>query len=156
MSLSSKRQGDQDHPSLKGVRVLVVEDTWHVAKALKSALEKAGMDVSGPAATTAEAKRLMVEHMPLLAVVDVNLKGEMAGGLIHELHDQGVSVVVVSGYAVPPISADKAVAILQKPFSGSEEFCDISRGSISARLRQLRNRAVMATRPTDAKCQFRT
>ena len=78
------------------------------------------MDVSGPAATTAEARRLMVEQMPLVAVVDVNLKGEMAGGLIEELHDQGVSVVVVSGYAVPPISADKAVAILQKPFSGSE------------------------------------
>ena len=120
MSLSSKRQVDQDHPPLEGVRVLVVEDTWHVAKALKSALEQVGMDVSGPAATTAEARRLMVEHMPLLAVVDVNLKGEMAGGLIDELHDQGVSVVVVSGYAVPPISADKAAAFLQKPFSGSE------------------------------------
>jgi DNA-binding response OmpR family regulator len=105
---------------LEGVRVLVVEDTWHVAKALKSALEQVGMDVSGPAATTAEARRLMVEQMPLVAVVDVNLKGEMAGGLIEELHDQGVSVVVVSGYAVPPISADKAAAILQKPFSGSE------------------------------------
>ena len=42
------------------------------------------------------------------------------GGLIEELHDQGVSVVVVSGYAVPPVSADKVAAILQKPFSGSE------------------------------------
>jgi DNA-binding NtrC family response regulator len=101
MSLSSKRQGDQDHPSLEGVRVLVVEDTWHVAKALKSELEQVGMDVSGPAATTTEARRLVVEHMPLVAVVDVNLKGEMAGGLIDELHDQGISVVVVSGYAVP-------------------------------------------------------
>ena len=120
MSLSSKRQVDQDHPSLKGVRVLVVEDTWHVAKALKSALERLGMDVSGPAATTADARRLVVEQMPLVAVVDVNLKGEMAGGLIEELHDQGISVVVVSGYAVPPVSADKAAAILQKPFSGPE------------------------------------
>jgi DNA-binding response OmpR family regulator len=120
MSLSSKRQGDRDHPSLEGVRVLVVEDTWHVAKALKSALERLGMDVSGPAATTADARRLVVEQMPLVAVVDVNLKGEMAGGLIEELHDQGISVVVVSGYAVPPVSADKAAAILQKPFSGPE------------------------------------
>ena len=100
--------------------MLVVEDTWHVAKALKSALEQVGMDVSGPAATIGEARRLMVEHMPRVAVVDVNLKGEMAGGLIEQLHDKGVSVVVVSGYAVPPISADKTTAILQKPFSGSE------------------------------------
>ena len=75
--MSSKRHMDQDHPSLEGVRVLVVEDTWHVAKALKSALENVGMDVSGPAATTAQARRLMIEHMPRVAVVDVNLKGEM-------------------------------------------------------------------------------
>jgi response regulator RpfG family c-di-GMP phosphodiesterase len=95
MSLSNKRQMDQDHPSLERVRVLVVEDTWHVAKALKSALENVGMDVSGPAATTAQARRLMIEHMPRVAVVDVNLKGEMAGGLIKELHDRGVPVVVV-------------------------------------------------------------
>ncbi|HEV8714574.1 MAG TPA: response regulator [Candidatus Binatia bacterium] len=120
MSLNSKRHVDQDHSSLKGIRVLVVEDTWQVAKALKSALEQVGMDVSGPAATTAEARRLIAQHMPCVAVVDVNLKREMACSLIEELHDQGVSVVVVSGYAVPPVSADKAAAILQKPFSATE------------------------------------
>ena len=32
MSLSNKRLVDQDHSSLRGVRVLVVEDAWHVAK----------------------------------------------------------------------------------------------------------------------------
>ena len=134
MSLSNKRQMDQDHPSLERVRVLVVEDTWHVAKALKSALENVGMDVSGPAATTAQARRLMIEHMPRVAVVDVNLKGEMAGGLIKELHDRGVPVVVVSGYAVPPISADSAAAILQKPFSGSELLVTLRRVLAQARV----------------------
>ena len=117
--------GRQDSPksdasTLKGVHVLVVEDTWHVAKALKSALEQLGMHVSGPAATTAEAKRLVAAHMPAVAVVDVNLKREMACGLIDDLHGQGVRVVVVSGYAVPPVSADKVAAILQKPFSSTE------------------------------------
>ena len=120
MSISNKRLVDQDHSSLRGVRVLVVEDTWHVAKALKSALEQVGMHVSGPAATIAEARHLIAERMPCVAVVDVNLKREMAYGLIEELHHHGVSVVVVSGYAVPSISADKVAAILQKPFSGSE------------------------------------
>ena len=134
MSLSNKRQMDQDYPSLERVRVLVVEDTWQVAKALKSALENVGMDVSGPAATTAQARRLMIEHMPRVAVVDVNLKGEMAGGLIKELHDRGVPVVVVSGYAVPPISADSAAAILQKPFSGSELLVTLRRVLAQARV----------------------
>jgi DNA-binding NtrC family response regulator len=127
MSLPSKRQVDQQHLSLEGVRVLVVEDAWHVANALKSALENVGMHVSGPAATTAEARRLIAEHMPRLAVVDVNLKREMASGLIEELHDQGVSVVVVSGYALPPVSVDKAAAFLQKPFSGTELLTTLRR-----------------------------
>ena len=118
MSLSSKRVVDQTRASLSGVRVLVVEDAWHVAKALRSALEHVGMDVSGPVATIAEARRLMSEHVPHVAVIDVNLKREMSYDLIEELHDKGVFVVVVSGYALPSITG--AAAILQKPFSGSE------------------------------------
>jgi DNA-binding response OmpR family regulator len=116
---------DRDAPNggatgLRGVRVLVVEDTWLVAKALKTALEGLGMVVAGPAANTADADRLVAEETPDLAVVDVNLKGEMAYGLIDRMHDRGVRVVVVSGYAVLPSSTKKAAAILQKPFSGAE------------------------------------
>jgi hypothetical protein len=37
-----------DAPDLKGVRVLVVEDTWHVAKAMKALLERLEMSVLGP------------------------------------------------------------------------------------------------------------
>ena len=121
MASSGKQDGPKfDLSNLKGVHVLVVEDTWHVAKALKSALEQVGMRVSGPAATTADAKRLVAAQVPAVAVVDVNLKREMACGLIDDLHEQGVRVVVVSGYAVPPVSVDKVAAILQKPFSATE------------------------------------
>jgi DNA-binding response OmpR family regulator len=134
MSLPSKRHVDHDHSSLKGVRVLVVEDAWHVAKALKSALEQVGMDVSGPAATTADARRLIGERLPRLAVVDVNLKREMACSLIDELHDQGVAVVVVSGYAVPPVAAEKVAAILQKPFSGSELLVALCGAVVKSRI----------------------
>ena len=39
MASSGKQDGPKfDLSNLKGVHVLVVEDTWHVAKALKSAL----------------------------------------------------------------------------------------------------------------------
>ena len=78
-----------DGSDLKGVRVLVVEDTWHVAKALKALLEQLEMSVIGPASTTAEARRLIVADNPRLALVDMNLKREMAGDLIDELHAQG-------------------------------------------------------------------
>ena len=103
MSLSSKRQVDKDSCSLEGVRVLVVEDTWHVAKALKVCAGArrngccwAGGDDSGRLGAW------LPSTCPAVAVVDVNLKREMASGLIEELHDQGVRVVVISGYAIPP------------------------------------------------------
>jgi CheY-like chemotaxis protein len=85
------------HADLRGVRVLVVEDHWHVAKALKSFLETEGMKVGGPVATTADARRLATEQKPDLAVVDIHLKLETAYVLIHQLDDLGVRVVVLSG-----------------------------------------------------------
>jgi len=100
--------------------VLVVEDTWYVAKALKSALEHMGMDVIGPASTSAAARRLVVEHPPSIAVVDVNLSGKTSCALIDELCDQNIRVIVISGYAMPPVCAHRTAAILQKPFSPSE------------------------------------
>jgi CheY-like chemotaxis protein len=102
---------------LKGLRVLVVEDSWHVANALSSLLEELGIDVAGPAASLQEAERLLEARDPQVAIVDINLKGEMAYGLIDTLHARGARVVVISGYAVPQVAQSKVAAVLQKPFS---------------------------------------
>ena len=112
---------------LKGLPVLIVEDAWHVAKALKSTLEQMGMQVVGPTATTADARTLTAAQSPRLAVVDINLKQETACGLIDELHQQGVQVIVISGYAAPTVSGDRVAAFLQKPFSGTELITTIIR-----------------------------
>jgi two-component system, NtrC family, response regulator HydG len=106
--------------ALNGVPVLVVEDSWHLAKAMKSALERAGMRVIGLAATTEEARQLVAAEKPRVALVDVNLTKELACDLIEELHGQGVSVIVVSGYAAPPLAKDVVSAFLAKPFSDSD------------------------------------
>lgn len=111
---------------LAGKRILVVEDTLVVAKALRSLLEEAGLVVSGPSATVADAKRLVSEQVPQLAVVDLKLNGEMAHDLIDWLHDRGISVVVVSGLVSKPPA--KAAAIVEKPFSGAaliETLCSV-------------------------------
>jgi DNA-binding NtrC family response regulator len=107
-------------PDLRGVRVLVVEDAWHMATALMVLLANLGMEVAGPAATVAEAERLAARHRPELAVVDINLKGEMAYDLVDQLHDGGVPVIVVTGHAVLPRLSGKTVAILQKPLDGPD------------------------------------
>jgi CheY-like chemotaxis protein len=102
---------------LRDLQVLVVEDSWHVASALKALLVELGVKVSGPAATLDEADRLLAARAPDVAIVDINLKGEMAYGLIDRLNARGTKVVVISGYAVPQVAQSKVAAVLQKPFS---------------------------------------
>jgi len=109
-----------DPSVLSGVSILVVEDAWHVAKAMKGMLEQRGMNVLGPAATMAEARRLLATQRPRAALVDVNLRGEMAWDLIDDLREQGIDVVVMSGYALPDASRDRLMTYLQKPFDATE------------------------------------
>src|SRR2546421_12248341 len=103
---------------LQGVDILFVEDSWHVGKAIKFLLCVLGADVAGPTATTADAERLVAERTPDVAIVDINLReGELANDLIDRLHEQGIPVIVVTGYAVVSLPPGKAEAILQKPVS---------------------------------------
>jgi DNA-binding response OmpR family regulator len=102
---------------LLGMRVLVVEDGWQVADALKLALERVGMIVVGPAASPGEARSLADECRLDLAIVDVNLRGQMAYDLMDWLHQRGTPVIVISGYEDLPRSLQKFAAILHKPFT---------------------------------------
>jgi DNA-binding NtrC family response regulator len=106
---------------LKGVRILLVEDSWHLGVAMKNLLQVLGADVAGPAATAAEAERLLLEQAPDVALVDFHLRDdERADALIDRLHDRGVRVVVISGYSVVPLAPEKVVAILKKPVTQSQ------------------------------------
>jgi len=103
---------------LQGVSILLVEDSWQLGKAMKTLFHVLGADVAGPAATTADAERLVAERIPDVAIVDINLRdGERANNLIDRLHEQGIPVVVLTGYAVVSLPPGKVEAILQKPVS---------------------------------------
>jgi DNA-binding NtrC family response regulator len=120
MTLSSA-QGPLEaaSPDLTGVRVLVVEDCWHVGSAVKSLLQTYGAGVAGPAATAAAADRLISEQTPDVALVDLSLRGgERADALIDKLHDRGVRVVVMTGYAA--LAPATAAAVLQKPIDDAQ------------------------------------
>jgi DNA-binding response OmpR family regulator len=119
-SSAEGNSGKSDRSVLEGVRVLVVEDAWYVAKALKVVLEQFGMQVWGPATTTEQARRLLTVEKPDMAVVDINLGREQAFGLIEELHEQGVQVLLASGCAMPSLPEGKVAAMLQKPYSAAQ------------------------------------
>jgi len=103
---------------LKGLRILLVEDSWHVGEALKKVLASLGAEVAGPAATVAEAEGLLSECAPDVALVDVYLRdGELADGLIDRLNGQDVSVIVILGREALPAVATKVAGFLRKPFT---------------------------------------
>ena len=105
-------------PELKGVHILLVEDSWQLGNAMKRLLRILGADVAGPAATMADAERLVAEQTPDVAIIDINLRdGERSHDLIDRLHEQRIPVVVVTGYSNVSLSPGKAEAILQKPVS---------------------------------------
>jgi CheY-like chemotaxis protein len=102
--------------NLSHLRILIVEDSWQLGTALSSLLRSLGADVAGPAASAAEAERLMSERVPDVAIVDINLRdGELAYDLIDTLNDRGVRVIVTSGYADVSFAAGKTAAVLLKP-----------------------------------------
>ena len=101
---------------LDGLRVLIVEDSWHVSTGLRMLLEGRGAIVDGPVATTADAMRLVSESTPDVAIVDINLRdGELSYELIDRLLDRGIRIVVLTGYADVSLQEGKAAVILQKP-----------------------------------------
>jgi len=105
---------------LRGLRVLVVEDSWLIASTVESLLERVGMVIVGAAATVSDAERFAHERGPKVAVVDIKLRDGMAYGLIDRLNDLGVPVIVVTGFGTFSMPLVKTVAILQKPFSADE------------------------------------
>ena len=115
-SSDSHEPPETQSSDLSGLCVLVVDDSWHVSSGLKMLLESWGADVIGPAATTADAERMVSERRPDVAIVDINLRGgERSYGLIDRLYDQGIRVVVITGYADAALPQGKAAVILRKP-----------------------------------------
>jgi CheY-like chemotaxis protein len=107
--------------ALRGLQILVVEDSWLAGVALRRLLQVMGADVIGPVATSADALRLAAERPPDAALVDFNLRdGELAGNLVERLHEQGIHVVVTTGYTNLPATLRPTVAILHKPFNRAE------------------------------------
>jgi CheY-like chemotaxis protein len=90
-------QAPQPRPS-SGRVVLVVEDEFLIAMDLELLLQRHGWRVLGPAATVAEALRLLTGERPDVALLDVNLRGELVTPVAEELRVQGVPFVLASAY----------------------------------------------------------
>ena len=112
------RGSDDD---LRGLEILLVEDSQSVGDALKQHLELLGANVTGPAATTAEATKLMTERLPHVALVDFHLRGEDSSGLIARLREESVSVIMLPGsFGFPTPVSPEGVTMVEKPISEAQ------------------------------------
>ncbi len=104
-----------------GRRVLIVEDDYHVASSLAFAFEAAGVGIVGPVATVEEALTVIAAGGRIDgAVLDINLRGQMAYPVADALLEQGVSFVITTGYDEHAVTQRyPGIACFEKPAIGT-------------------------------------
>jgi len=85
-------------PSLSGVHVLIVEDNFVVADALRFMLTGFDATVTAIVPSLAHANAALALNRVDVAVLDINLNGTSVVPLADDLRVQGIPFVFVSGY----------------------------------------------------------
>jgi DNA-binding response OmpR family regulator len=106
--------------TLRGKRVLVVEDEFLISLVACDLLEDMGAIPVGPAASVAQGMVLVDEGGLDAAVLDVNLNGQQSEPLARILFERGVPVLIASGQALPAW-ASPGTPLLGKPYT-PEDF----------------------------------
>lgn len=103
--------------------VMIVEDEAIIAYCSAAMLEEAGIEVLGPAHTSAQALELVRNRQPDVALVDIDLELPGAGiGVARHLRAQfGTAIVFTTGRIdMASAHSDLAVMTLTKPYDPAE------------------------------------
>jgi DNA-binding response OmpR family regulator len=95
---SAAAKGGSEAASPNHGRVLVVEDEFLLATALAQDLKAAGYDVVGPFASLSSALAAVAAETFDLAILDINLRGEMVYPVAADLAGRQIPFVFLSGY----------------------------------------------------------
>jgi DNA-binding response OmpR family regulator len=114
---------------LAGTRVIVVEDSFPVAEGLRYLLGAAGCVVAGMAGNVGAALDLVAAAQFDLALLDIDLRGEIVTPVAEAALLQAKPVILLSGYGderVLPAHL-RALARLEKPVDPDELLALIER-----------------------------
>lgn len=124
----------QHHPSLKGLRILVVEDTGIVAREVKFLLEQLGCEVVGPEPDLAKGLRAAEAAELDGALLDVNLKGQQSYPIAEELMCRDIPFIFVTGYGSAHLDEDfRLFPALEKPFGMHDLAAAMERAFVKQR-----------------------
>jgi DNA-binding response OmpR family regulator len=104
--------------TLRGKRVLVVEDEPLLSMDMEASLTEVGCEVRGPAGTLQKAKQLIASLDCDAALLDANLAGESVEELAAALTQRNIPFAFVTGYGREALPQGfREAAVLGKPFS---------------------------------------
>jgi chemotaxis family two-component system sensor kinase Cph1 len=107
-------------------RALVAEDSAHILFSLEMLLEQSGIEIVGASATVAGMLKLVETVAADVAILDVNLNGELVFPVADLLIERGVPVIFTTGYAPEKLFPPRFLGLpaLQKPYD-PDEFLDL-------------------------------
>ena len=112
---------------IRGRRILIAEDEAMIALDLESVLQDLGCEIIGPVADVADLLQQFEAHHPDGALLDINLRGKQVFAVLPRLIQQGVPVIITSGYDdVTLIPQDfRELPRISKPFNQTalRELC---------------------------------
>ena len=113
-----------------GLKVLVVEDEGSIALLIESMLEDLGCEIVASVGQLTEAREAAAMADLNLAVLDVNLDGQLVFPIVDILHHRQIPFIFSTGYGEQGLPASlKGHLVLSKPFT-----LDNLRRTISAAL----------------------
>src|SRR5262249_12259405 len=122
------------YPDLSGHRILVIEDEFFIAEALRRSLLDHGAEVIGPLPTLERAMEQVRRDGFEIAILDVNLSGTLAFPIADELKRQNIPFAFITGYSATQIPERfSSAAVWEKPFDEEQlvhetlRLCEFSR-----------------------------
>jgi DNA-binding response OmpR family regulator len=106
----------QNKVSLTGLRVLVVEDDYFIADEICATLREHGAEIVGPSPDIEGGLRLVQSQSIDCAVLDINLRGQLAFSIASELRRRGTPAIFATGYDVSVLPVEFSGCVrLEKP-----------------------------------------
>ena len=107
--------GAIEHSDIRGLRILIVEDSMLLGLELEAALAEAGATVSGPAATVEEALALINSDVDVV-MLDADLNGQSAAPVADALMKAGVPFILATSRN-EDMAEEYAAPVVKKPYN---------------------------------------
>ena len=121
-SIAFQVRRDQPRQPGDGIRVLVIEDSFMIVSMLEMVFEGFGWTMAGPATRVATALELVQSETYDVALLDLNLDGEMSWPVAAALRARGVPFALCTGYDIGPGLPDALTdsPVIRKPYLAAE------------------------------------